>query len=406
MTTARVLTVKALTEAVSRVVDRSFPNVLVEGEIAQINTPASGHAFIVLREGDARLPCVLWASTWRMLNPKPMVGQKVVCAGRLGLYPSQGTIQLYANSIRPAGDGDLARKLAAIRARLDAEGLLDPRRKRPLPKYPRVVGIATSATGAALQDFLRVASTRWPARLIVAPCTVQGEEAASSVIRALELLFDHGGSDIVVITRGGGAKLDLLPFHDETLARWIATAPIPVVSAVGHEIDTTIADLAADAIAPTPSAAAVLILPDAVELRRRVDEARGALIRGVSRQVQRRRQRVAELQQRLKHPQQRVVAGRQRALELQHRLHQAMTTRLSRTSGRLERAEGRLAALSPYGVLERGYAIVSRADGVVRDPGALNDGDRLAVRVARGSFSVRVDRDDAVAGVDSAAENS
>lgn len=386
----RTFTVSGLSDALGRLVQRSFPNVAVEGEVSQINTPRSGHAYLVLREGEARLSCIVWASNWSSLRFQPKVGQRVICSGRVGLYAAQGSLQLYVNTIRPVGDGELAARLEAIKARLDADGLMDPRRKRPLPPFPRVVGIATSLTGAALQDFLKVARDRWPARILVAGCTVQGQDAAASVIRALELLFEDGRSDVVVITRGGGSKLDLLPFHDETLARWIATSPVPVVSAIGHEIDTCIADLVADAVAPTPTAAAMQVLPDAVELRRRTAQAREALERNLSRHLQRRRDALTRLEERLRHPQQRISDARQRASDLERRLERAMQARLQRARATVERDRARLTALSPYGVLDRGYALVTHDGALLRDPSAVASGDTLEIRVAGGALQATV----------------
>jgi hypothetical protein len=220
------LTVKGLAQQIDRLVGRAFSTVAVEGELAQVQVPQSGHAYLTLREQDAVLHVVMWRTEWaaRAVDPRP--GERVVVYGRVGTFPAQGRWQVYATRVERAGVGELQRRLEEIRARLLADGLLDPRRKRELPRFPRVVGVATSLQGAALQDFLRVSRERWPAaKILVAGCLVQGEEAAASVVRALELLFEDGRSDVVVVTRGGGSRLDLLPFDDEQLARWIATAP-------------------------------------------------------------------------------------------------------------------------------------------------------------------------------------
>jgi len=387
----RTFTVEGLSRALGDVVARSFPRVSVEGEVAQVQTPASGHAFLTLREGSAQITAVVWASTLRGLRHRPRPGERVVCTGKVGLFAPHGKLQLYVNTLRPVGDGELSRRIEAIKRRLDADGLLDPRRRRPLPRFPRVVGVATSLTGAALQDFLRVSRTRWPARILVAGCTVQGPEAASSVVRALELLFDDGRAEVVVVTRGGGGKLDLLPFHDETLARWIATAPVPIVSAVGHEIDTSIADLVADVSAPTPSAAAVAVLPDTASLRRRASSADEGLRRAMGRRLQQARERLDSLRQRLRHPQQQLAMARRRRDELAERLHRAMEAQLRRCRRHTEQVEGRLVALSPLGVLDRGYALVSvRSGALVREPADAPPGEELVVRVARGVLTAQV----------------
>lgn len=409
----RRYTVAALASELDFLVGRHYPVLLVEGELAQVSLPASGHAYLVLRDRQAALNAVVWRSDWARLQPKPKQGDRVVCRGRLGLYKTQSRYQLYATDVQPAGEGRLAKRIAEIKARLDRDGLLDPRRKRPLPRFPKIVGLATSPTGAALQDFLRVSRGRFPGcRVLLAPCTVQGPEAPSSVLRALELLIEDGRSEVLVVTRGGGGKEDLLPFMDEGLARAIAHSPIPTVSAVGHEIDTTIADLVADAVAPTPSAAALLVLPDGPALAQRVDEAALALERAALRCVRRGRERVEGLRARLRHPGAHVAAGRTRHTELVARLHGAIAGHLDRARTRLQVAERlvpaverdlvrrrlelqrhdqHLRAMSPYAVLERGYAIVTAEAGVVTSPAEVAPGAAIGVRVAGGTFGATVD---------------
>lgn len=387
----RQYTVTSLTAELDRLVNRAFPRLAVEGEISQISTPSSGHAYLTLRDGDAVLPCVVWRGDWSRIKTPPRTGDRVVCHGRLGLYAGQGRYQLYANRIEAAGEGELQRQLAEIRRRLDADGLLDPRRKRPLPTVPQIVGVATSLTGAALQDFLRVSRERWPAaRILVAGCKVQGVDAAATIVRALDLLYEDGRSDVIVVTRGGGSRLDLLAFHDEGLARWIATGPVPVVSAVGHEIDTTIADLVADAVAPTPSAAAMLVLPDVAARAQWIDEAQFALEAVVQRMLRQRRARVLELAHRLRHPGRELAANRSAVDALLQRLLAALQRRIAGERERLAGTEARLRALSPQGVLDRGYAIVEGPEGIVRDPGPLSPGDLLDIQVSAGRLRARV----------------
>lgn len=387
----RRLTVSGLTLEVERLMQRAFPAVAVEGELSQLQVPASGHAYLVLREGEAVLQAVMWRAEWQALGKRPAPGDRVVCTGRLGVYAGQGRYQLYVNRIEPAGLGERQKQLAAILARLEADGLLDPRRRRPLPRFPKVVGLATSPTGAALQDFLRVSRERWPAaRILLAGCTVQGADAPASIVRALELLFEDGRADVVVVARGGGSKLDLAAFDDEQLARWIATAPIPVVTAVGHEIDTSIADRVADASAPTPSAAAARVLPDGPALAQRVDEAALALHQRALASLRRRREQVRALEARLRHPAARVAEARERRDRLVQRLQVALARRLERDRARLVGVEGRLAALSPYGVLGRGYALVHGPAGLVRAPDEVAPGDVLRIRVAGGAFGAKV----------------
>jgi exodeoxyribonuclease VII large subunit len=387
------LTVSALSVQLDKLLNRAFPSVSVEGELAQLQLPSSGHAYLTLKDGEASLQAVVWRSEWQAHEQLPQVGDRVLAHGRIGAYGGAGRYQLYANRVELAGKGQIDENLAKIRARLLADGLLDPRRKRPLPGFPEVIGVATSLAGAALQDFLRVSRERWPAtRLLVSPCTVQGPEAAASVVRALELLYEHGQADLIVVTRGGGSRIDLMAFDDEQLARWIATAPVPVVSAVGHEIDKTLCDEVADVAVPTPTAAAVRTLPDRQPMMQRVDDAEMALARAMARLLSDQRRRLVELTGRLMYPGHSLEASRRRYEELLARLHRAMVWTLTRRHDRLEGLSTRLRALSPYGVLERGYAIVSTEQGVIRDSTEVSPGQIVRVQLARGTFEAIVSR--------------
>lgn len=387
----RRFTPSSLAREIDRVLARHWPDLAVEAEVSQKSIPASGHCYLVLRDREATLSCVMWRGDYERSSFQPAPGDRVIAVGRLGLFAGQSRYQLYVRAVRPAGEGDRARKLEQIKARLEADGLLDPRRKRPLPESPRFVGVATSATGAALQDFLEVSRRRYPAaRILLAACTVQGPEAPSSVIRALELLAEDGRAEVIVVTRGGGSREDLAAFDDEWLARWVATSPVPVVSAVGHQVDDTIVDLVADAVAPTPSAAAVRVLPDAAARIQQVDEQALQLAAAIHRRIAVRRQELAALQHRLRSPAQRVEAARSRRAELLGRLELAAGRAVERRRAQLLSVEGRLHALSPLGVLERGYAIVHGPGGLVRDPAAVASGDALRIRVAGGTVDAEV----------------
>jgi len=408
----RRFTVTQLNRELARLLDQRFPNIEVEGEVGQLNVPGSGHAYLDLRDRDDTLSAVVWRDTWNSLSHRPKRGDRVVARGRVGVFGRRGVYQLYITAIRPAGEGRLAAELAKRRARLEAEGLLDPRRKRRLPSMPRFVGVATSLTGAALQDFLKVSGQRFPAaRILVAGCVVQGPTAPPSVIQAVDLLLDDGRSEVIVITRGGGSKEDLLAFHDEDLCRWMAHCPVPVVSAVGHQVDTTLLDLVADAVSPTPSAAVLTVLPDGGALRQVVDDAELRALRAVSVRVQRAQQRVDATVKRLRHPSQRLSEVRRSAVTLQQRLIVGTTRRvaiarqhLDTTGDRLHRidlvdarrqrlnaAEQRLRALSPVAVLDRGYAMVTGPTGVVRSTQDVKPGERLSIRVADGTLPATVD---------------
>jgi exodeoxyribonuclease VII large subunit len=431
----RRYSVKQLTEELHQLLAARYPLLEVEGEISQLATPSSGHAYLTLRDDEAILAAVVWRATWLALDHRPRLGDRVVCRGKLGVFPGKGAHQLYIHHIAPAGQGALAVEIARRKARLEADGLLDPRRKRPLPRFPRVIGVATSLTGAALQDFLKVSRERHPAtRVLVAGCTVQGAMAPASVVQAIDLLIEDGRSEIIIVTRGGGSKEDLLAFQDEGLARYLAHCPVPVISAVGHQVDTTLADLVADAVAPTPSAAAVLALPDGQALAQRVDDAAMALGAAMGRRLARRRERVEALRARLRHPGDRLREIRRRARDLavrlervladrlrtdrrrvqpladrmglaaarlvprrretveglQRRLDRAMATVIERRRSRVIATLQRAEALSPQAVLSRGYAVVTGPGGVVTRATEVAPRSEVRVRVHRGAFTAVV----------------
>jgi len=431
----RKYTVSQLTRELHALMAGRYPVLEVQGEVGQLATPASGHAYLMLRENDAVLHCVVWRSTWQNLRYRPKRGDRVVCRGKMGVFAGKGSYQLYISGIAPAGEGALAAEIARRRARLEADGLLDPRRKRPLPTFPKVVGVATSLTGAALQDFLKVSRERFPAaRILVAHCTVQGPTTPPSVIQALEVLLEDGRPEVLVVTRGGGSKEDLLGFQDEHLARYVAQCPVPVVSAVGHQIDTTLIDLVADAVAPTPSAAAMTALPDGPAWTQRVDEAAMGLERAMTRQMQRRREALQHLRARLRHPGQRLAEVRRQRAEWVRQLHLRMQWQLRQRSDRVDQLVARLAsamkgrvpgghealaqwearllravqaqvqqrrqrvralqgtaeALSPQQVLGRGYALVTGPQGVVRSVADVTAGEHIKVHVGDGAFDANV----------------
>lgn len=430
----RRYTVSALNEELGRQVEGRFGDLLVEGEVRQITTPRSGHRYLVLRDRESQLNAVIWRTNLGNLQHAPREGDRVLCRGSLGVFARRGMVQLYVTQVWRAGQGDMARRIRERRQRLERDGLLDPRRRRTLPSDPRVVGVATSLTGAALQDFLAVSRRRYPAtRVLVAGCVVQGAEAAASVLRALELLIEDGRSQVVVITRGGGSSEDLLPFQDEWLARAIADCPVPVVTAVGHQVDRSLVDLVADAVAPTPSAAAELVLPDGAAELRRLQPVEARLGAALARGLHRRRQGVGQLASRLRSPGQRVNEHRRRLDELEGRLDATLLRRLRESRARARQADRRLDpamgvvlrggrervarldrlgpaverrlararlrweagvaqldALSPLAVLTRGYAIARGPRGVLTRAADVAPGEPIELRLAEGSVLAEV----------------
>ena len=392
----RTLTVTAFNAELQSLLESRYGRIMVEGEVSSITVAASGHAYITLRDQgargrDASLSVTAWSSTWRNLDYKPRQGDRVVVLGKVTLYSPRGSVQLNAFAITPAGEGKLAAELARIEAQLEADGLFETRRKRPLPPFPKYVGVATSLTGAALQDFLKVSRNRFPAtKILVAGCLVQGEQAPADVIMAIDLLVEDGRSEIIVVTRGGGSKKDLLAFYDDQLVRHLAASPVPTIAAIGHEVDTSFCCRVADVVASTPSAAAMMALPDGGGLTAWVDETTTALERAITADISRRRENINGLTARLRHPAAQVADLKRQVTFLDARMERAIKAAVSTRALTLEGLQGRLNALSPLNVLERGYAIVNSEDGVVHAVADVRPNQLLTVRVKDGMFDVTV----------------
>jgi exodeoxyribonuclease VII large subunit len=337
----------------------------------------------------------MWRSAAARLAWEPRQGDAAVARGRISIYAARGQYQLYVDHLRPAGQGDLHARFEALRERLKAEGLFDAGRKKPLPPFPRVVGVVTSPQAAALRDVLNVLRRRYPlVRVLLAPALVQGEQAPAQIVAGLAALEARDEVDLILVVRGGGSLEELWAFNDEGVARAIAACRRPVISGVGHETDFTIADFVADVRAPTPSAAAELAVPDQADLRQRIRAAGGRLQAGLARRLEQERQALAQQQQALGRlsPQGRVDAGRQQVDDLARRAERAAAHRLALRRSRLAGLEARLRTLSPLSTLERGYAIVRRKDTgrVVRSVQDVADGERLDVQVQDGEFGAVV----------------
>jgi len=336
--------VSQVVRGANRCLEQNFPGLHVEGEVTNLRVVGSGHAYFTLKDDHASLPVAMWRSTLQRLRFRLRDGQKIHVVGRLGVYPAQGKFQMYADRAEEAGLGHLMQQFERLKAKLQGEGLFDPERKRPLPAWPRRIGVVTSATGAAIHDVLKVTRRRCPSRILLSPALVQGEAAPASLLEAFLRLQQQPDIDVIILGRGGGAAEDLWAFNDETLARAVAACPVPVVSAVGHEVDVTICDLVADVRAATPSHAAELVAPDRAALceqlgdvtrrlrlatRRIVLDERGRCelgrhrLAGVGRRlvaIPRRRQ--VELKERLyaQHPQRKLADDRRNLAHLHQRL--------------------------------------------------------------------------------------
>jgi exodeoxyribonuclease VII large subunit len=375
--------------------DRQLQDIWVLGEVSNFSRPSSGHVYFTLKDETSSLRCVMWRTSVARQAFIPREGDAVEVHGSLGIYEVSGTYQLYADLIRPTGDGILYQEFLRLKARLEAEGLFNPERKRPIPRWPRRIGIVTSPTGAALRDMLNTIRRRFPlVQVILAPTPVQGDEAPAGIVSALKALNRLVEPDVILLARGGGSIEDLWAFNDERVARAIAGSQAPVISGVGHETDFTIADFAADLRAPTPTAAAELATPHQADLRQSLQDILLRLERSAAASLVLPRWKLNELDRRLLmvSPAARIRSDRQRLDELSHGAQVAVLHSLRLRRERLLGFQQRLQGLSPQAVLKRGYAIVEHLDGrLVQRVSQVSQGDSLKVRVSDGGFDVRVE---------------
>jgi len=392
-----LLTVSQLNQRVRDALDAGLDECWVVGELSNFRVPPSGHFYFSLKDARSQIAAVMFRSANQLLAFRPEDGMEVIVRGRVGLYEVRGDLQLYVEAMEPRGVGGLQLALEQLKKRLAAEGLFAEARKRSLPFLPRAVGIVTALNGAAIHDLLVVLGSRMPGlRIVVRPVRVQGKEAPPDIVQAISEITRIADVDVLIVGRGGGSLEDLWAFNDERVARAIATSRVPVVSAVGHEIDVTIADLVADRRAPTPTAAAAMVVPDQRELAAWLERMTLGLRTGVLRQITRQRERLSTHARHLRDPRQVLKALRLRIDELSERALRAIATQVRSARQQLRGGAERLQALSPLAVLERGYSIARAADGtVVRDADSLRIGDALRLTFAHGAAAVRVEDPDA-----------
>ncbi len=438
----RIFSVSELTGAVRRSLESTYGRVRVRGEISGMRRPSSGHLYFSLKDDRSQLRAVMFRGDAAGLRFTPADGLEVEGEGEVTVYEPRGDLQLIVRGMAPSGVGALMQAFEALKRRLAAEGLFDPSRKRPLPRYPRVIGLVTSPTGAAIRDLVHVIARRWPpAEIEVYPTRVQGDGAAEEIAHALESMGRWGGADVIIVGRGGGSLEDLWAFNEEPVARAIASCPVPVVSAVGHEIDHTLADLAADQRAATPSVAAELVVPDrneaASEIRGLDNRMRRSVMDGIESRrtellrlanaygfrrpdsfLEREKQRLDDLSIHLEramrdllvegrdrcrevalrlaihHPGGRLKAARAELDGRRDRLHQEMTARIRGNHDRLVGLDRALRALDPSRVLGRGYSMVRdpHSLAIVRSAGGLDAGAPLLIQFQNDRAHVRVDR--------------
>jgi exodeoxyribonuclease VII large subunit len=376
--------------------DYALQDLWLEGEVSNYSRATSGHVYFTLKDEEAQIRCVMWRSQVERQAHLPQSGEAIIAHGRISVYEAGGQYQLYVDDIQPAGAGLLYLQFEALKERLAAEGLFDAERKRPLPHFPHRLGVVTSPTAAALRDIVNVLRRRYPlVEVVLFPTLVQGDEAPSQIVAAIEALNEYTDVDAIIVARGGGSLEDLCAFNDERVARAIYASQVPIVTGVGHETDFTIADFVADVRAPTPSAAAEVAVPDRQELRGSVESWQGRLAQLMRGRIEEERRTLQYREQVLRRfsPQARIDSYRQRIDDLIHSALAGLKHRLALARERLRTLDSQLQTLSPLATLERGYAIARHLDTgkVVRSVAQVVAGDQLEVRVSDGHFESTVD---------------
>ena len=381
--------VKALLES-----DPMLAQLSVRGELSNYKIYPSGHHYFTLKDAEASLKCVMFRSSASKLRFRPESGMRVTAAGRISVYPRDGAYQLYVSALMPEGAGDLQAAFEQLKSKLEAEGLFDPGHKKPLPQFPARVAVVTSGAGAAVHDIIRVLGKRWPmAKILVLPVRVQGAEAPAEIAGAIRYANRWKAADLIITGRGGGSMEDLWAFNDERVARAIYESELPVISAVGHEPDVTIADYVADRRAATPSNAAEIAGPDGNEIRAYVDESGVRMVQAMLKKLDMLGRRLEELKNRPALTDPEVYLGAKR-MALDYGRATLVSAGARAVEGR--RAQhaslaGKLDALSPLTVLARGYAIAEKDGAALRSAGDASVGDELRIRLRDGSLGCRVE---------------
>jgi exodeoxyribonuclease VII large subunit len=398
-----VWSVSQLTARIKGLLEDELPFVWVAGEISNLGRPTSGHVYFTLKDERAQIRAVLWNSTRMRLGFEPSDGMRVLVQGRCTIYEGRSQYQLMVDQLVPQGLGALELAFRQLRAKLEKEGLFARERKKPIPRFPRRVVVVTSPTGAAVRDIVQIISRRWKAiEVLVWPVRVQGDGAAHEIVAAITGANRVSGVDVMIVGRGGGSLEDLWAFNEEVVARAIFASRIPIISAVGHEVDWTIADYVADLRAPTPSAAAELLVPHEADIRELLQQTTRRLVGALTERLRTATQQFSQLSARrpFQSPLDGIRRRQQRSDDLAGRLDRAVQQRLrdghNRVAGIAQLVEG----LSPLNVLARGYSLTTRDDGhtVLRDADRVADGDRIVTRLAKGVIASRVESSGAVQG--------
>jgi exodeoxyribonuclease VII large subunit len=391
---AQQWTVSRLTFYIRKLLEENevLQDVWVQGEISNLSRPASGHVYFTLKDANAALKCVMWKTSAARLRMGLQDGMEVEVHGRIGVYEVSGQYQLYADQIRPVGEGALYQEFMRLKAMLEAEGLFAPEHKRLIPMFPHRIGIVTSATGAALRDILNTLRRRLPlVEVILAPSPVQGVEAPPALVKAIQSLVLQS-PDVILLARGGGSIEDLWAFNDERVVRAVAMSTVPIICGVGHETDFTLCDFAADLRAPTPTAAAELATQiTMIDLQASLQNSKTRLVSATLKFLAKEKTALASLISQLRYvsPERRIKSERQRVDELTRRAHSSLLHHIQLQAAQILGIQRRLAALNPNAVLARGYAVVTRKDDGSVVSQVAQASDEMKVRVSDGQFEVR-----------------
>lgn len=392
-----ILSVSQLTGYLRQLIENDdlMQDLWVEGEISNFSRPSSGHLYFTLKDSQSAIRCVMWRNSAARLTFEPREGLAVEAHGGMGVYETSGQVQLYVDTIRPAGEGLLFQEFLRLKAKLEAEGLFDPSTKQPIPTLPKVIGIVTSPTGAALQDMLNTLRRRFPVvEVVIAPASMQGVAAPGEIVAALELLNRQVKPDVILVGRGGGSIEDLWAFNDQAVARAVAASEAPVISGVGHETDFTLTDFAADLRAPTPTAAAEVATPDRVDLLGAITELSNRHTAYLNSRLSSLRWSLGQAHNTLARisPRYAINTYRQRLDEISLRLERAARVALERKTLHLAHLEQSLRSLNPRAVLNRGYAIVTRtSDGaLVKRFDQVKPQDDIRIQVSQGTMDARI----------------
>jgi len=391
---AEIYSVSDFLSQAKLLLESQFPAVSIVGELSNVTLARSGHWYFSLKDAASQIRCAMFAGHNRAVSFAPENGQQVIVTGRVSLYTARGDFQLIVEAMQLAGVGELQQQFEALKQKLSAEGLFASDRKQPLPAYPEHIGVITSPKGAAIRDICQVLHRRYPlATVTIYPCSVQGAQAASEILSALQIAELHAATDVLILARGGGSMEDLWAFNDETLVRAVAACPIPIVSGVGHEIDFTLCDFSADLRAPTPSAAAELVTPDVRALAEAFASTETELTLAMQRRLEALSVQLRLLAKSLIHPRDRCQQQAQHLDHLSHRLDISVRRIYQQQLNRFTQLAGQLSLLSPLATLSRGYAVVRNAKReIVRDAAQLSAEDRISAEVASGAFYATVDK--------------